>query len=280
MPVIVVPEQGVVSAFRNGKVVYIVCATQAGWLSGMTELKRKLADGEGVPQSKVPMFLDAWDQHGFRFYYRPWETPGKDVKWKDYPVLEEFDFAKRENARGFVFWAETANVDNAVGLDNELWWDWAARAAARRDLPVVINTMNVEPTWLLNGSRDAGMALMPQFCGSYHSVADTSSAGMRSISWCAEQAKDAQFAPVRRIVERASKQPNTLEYLEPHGELRHGDYDIFLEYGSAGGCEFPHVLEGKVRPRFARVRALGTAKRGQTLGRCASVGMWRRFRKL
>ena len=246
VPVISVPGQGVVSAFRNGRVVYTVSSsTQAGWLEGMTALKRKLAGAELVPQAKVPVFLDAWDQHGFRFYYRPWETPGKDVAWKDYPVLGEFDFAKRENGRGFVFWAETANVDNAVGLDNDLWWDWAERAAARRGLPVVINTMNVEPTWLLNGRRSEGMSLMPQFCGSYHSVADVSSAGMRSVSWCAGEAKDGQLAPIRRIVERASTNPGTLEYLEPHGELRHGDYDIFLEYGPVADASFRAFLKEK-----------------------------------
>jgi hypothetical protein len=246
VPVIAVPEQGVISAFRSGRVVYLVSSpTQAGWLEGVTALKRTLAGAELTPQGKVPMYLNAWDQHGFRFYYRPWETPGKEIKWADYAVLGEFDFAKRENGRGFVFWAETANVDHAVGLDNDLWWDWAARAAARRDLPVVINTMNVEPTWLLNGSRDEGMALMPQFCGSYHSVASPSSAGMRSLSWCAGEAKDAQLGPVRRIVERYAAKPNTLEYLEPHGELRHGDYDIFLEYGPTADASFRAFLKEK-----------------------------------
>ena len=245
VPIIEVPDQGVVSAFRNGASVYVVASpTQAGWLDGVSSLKRKLAGAELTPQAKVPMFLNAWDQYGFRFYYRPWETP-KGVKWSDYSVLGEFDFAKKENGRGFVFWAETANVDNAVGLDNDLWWDWAARAASRRGLPVVINTMNVEPTWLLNGRRDEGMALMPQFCGSYHSVADTSSAGRRSVSWCATEAKDEQLAPIRRIVERASKNPNTLEYLEPHGELRHGDYDIFLEYGPVADASFREFLKEK-----------------------------------
>ncbi len=245
VPVTVVPDQGALSAFRNGKVVYVVSsATRSGWLEGMTALKRKLAGAELVPQIRVPMFLDAWDRHGFRFYYRPWETP-KGEKWKDYSVLGEFDFAKQENGRGFVFWAETANVDNAVGLDNGLWWDWAARAATRRDLPVVINTMNVDPTWLLNGRRDETMALMPQFCGSYHSVADPSSAGMRSVSWCAGVAKDEQLAPVRRIVERACGNPDTLEYLEPHGELRHGDYDIFLEYGPLADASFRTFLKAK-----------------------------------
>ena len=260
VPVAVVPEQGVVSAFRSGKSVTLVsAATEAGWLEGMAPLGRKLAGAELLPQARVPMFLDAWDQHGFRFYYRPWETP-KGQTWGGYPVLEEFDFAKRENGRGFVFWAETANVDTAVGLDNDLWWDWAARAATRRGLPVVVNTMNVEPTWLLNGRRDEGMALMPQFCGSYHGVASTSSAGMRSLSWCAEEAKDAQLAPVRRIVGRYADEPNTLEYLEPHGELRHGDYDIFLEYGPVADASFRRFLKEKYG-RVSRVaRRWGSAE--------------------
>ncbi len=265
VPRIVVPGQGSVSAFRSGKVVYVVASpTEAGWLEGLTALKRKLTGAELVPQGKVPMYLDAWDQHGFRFYYRPWETPDNG-SWKDYPVLGEFDFAKKENGRGFVYWAETANVDSAVGLDNDLWWDWAARAAARRALPVVINTMNVEPTWLLNGHRDEVMSLMPQFCGSYHSVADPSSAGMRSLSWCAGEAKDEQLAPIRRIVERYATKPNTLEYLEPHGELRHGDYDIFLEYGPVADISFRAFLKEKYG-RISRVAS--------RWGRSAVIKSW------
>lgn len=252
VPVAIVPKQGLISAFRNDQTVTLVSATtEAAWLEAMTPLKRTLTHAELSPHTSVPMFLDAWDQYGFRFYYRPWETP-KEKQWIDYPVLEEFDFAKRENRRGFVFWAETANVDTAVGLDNNLWWDWAARAATRRKLPLVINTMNTEPTWLLNGQRNEGMALMPQFCGSFHSVANTSSAGMRSLSWCAKAAKDAQLAPIRRIVERYATQPNTLEYLEPHGELRHGDYDIFLEYGPIADTSFRRFLKAKYG-RLSRV---------------------------
>jgi len=268
VPVLVAPEQGVVSAFRSGKSVVIVSsASEAGWLEGALPLKKKLAGAELTPQSQVPMFLDAWDRYGFRFYYRPWEMP-KGQKWSDYPVLGEFDFAKRENNRGFVFWAETANVDNAVGLDNELWWDWGARAAARRNLPVVINTMNVEPTWLLNGHRDEGMGLMPQFCGSYHGVASTGSAGMRSVSWCADEAKDAQLAAIRRIAERTADRPNTLEYLEPHGELRHGDFDIFLEYGPVADASFRAFLKEK----YGRVsRVAQRWERGSELKRWDDV---------
>jgi hypothetical protein len=265
-PVLVVPEQGLVSAFRRGQTVTVVAAVdEAGWRRGLEEAERALARAELTPKSAVPLFLDAWDRYGFRFYYRPWETPGRDVKWKDYPVLGEFDFARRESGRGFVLWAEAANVDSAVGLDNDVWWDWAARAAARRELPLVINTMNVEPTWLLNGTRGEGMSLMPQFCGSYHGVAQAGSAGMRSVSWCAQEAKDAQLAAVRRIVSRYADEPNVLEYLEPHGELRHGDYDIFLEYGPVADASFQAFLKAK----YGKVSRLA-----QRWGREASFKRW------
>ena len=249
VPVFLIPRQGMVSAFRDGRVVHVVASpTMGGLMDGLASLERKgtLAKAELMPRGKVPMFLDAWDKHGFRFYYRPWETP-KDAKWKDYKVLGEFDFAKQQGDRGFIFWAETSQVDNAAGLDNDVWWDWAARVAIHRNLPIVINTSTAEPTWMLNGHRDQLMSLMPQFCGSYHSVADPWSAGMRSISSCATSAKDAQLAPIRRIAARYSKVPCTLEYLEPHGELRHGDYDMFLEYGPVADASYRVYLRTKYR---------------------------------
>ena len=246
VPATVVEGQGTVFALRHGSDVSIITSrTDADALSLLRRTKLDRHDGvEYVPSGTVPMFLDSWDRFGFRFYYRPWETP-KDVKWKDYKVLGEFDFAKKENTAGFVFWADTSLVDNAVGLDNDVWWDWAARAAIRRNLPIVINTSGGAATWQLNGERDQLMSLMPQFCGSYHSVAETWSAGMRSISWCAGEAMDAELAPIRRIVSRYSAVPQTLEFLEPHGELRHGDYDIFLEYGPVADASYRVYLQEK-----------------------------------
>ncbi len=246
VPATVIDGQGTVLALRHGRDVSVITSkTDGDALALLLRTKLdKLAGVEYAPSAEVPMFLDSWDRLGFRFYYRPWETP-KDVKWKDYKVMGEFDFAKKENNAGFVFWAETSLVDNAVGLDNDVWWDWGARAAIRRNLPIVINTSGGAATWLLNGERGQLMSLMPQYCGSYHSVADTWSAGMRNTSWCATEGKDKELAPVRRIVSRYSKIPNTLEFLEPHGELRHGDYDIFLEYGPVADASFRVFLKEK-----------------------------------
>ena len=130
-------------------------------------LRALMADGfAGDPagfsfcaDAKVPMYLDGWDKYGFRFYYRPWETPAGS-RWKDYNVLDEFDFAKRLGGLGFVFWAKPDETDTGPGLTNKHWWDWAARAARRRDLPIVVNTVRSTPTWLLNAYRDQVMAKM------------------------------------------------------------------------------------------------------------------------
>eukprot|EP00825_Cyclidium_porcatum_P048731 TRINITY_DN8261_c0_g1_i1.p1 TRINITY_DN8261_c0_g1~~TRINITY_DN8261_c0_g1_i1.p1 ORF type:complete len:687 (+),score=49.70 TRINITY_DN8261_c0_g1_i1:1818-3878(+) len=266
VPTVAVPSQGLVSAFRVGRRVTIVAAADGrGWSNGLAAVGRDLPKAELRPSAAVPMYLDAWDRHGFRFYYRPWETPTRGQAWKDYPVLDEFEFARRENNRGFVFWAEAANVDNAAGLDNDVWWDWAARAAERRGLPTVVNTMNVEPTWPLNGWRGQGMALMPQYCGAYHGVASTGCAGMRSVSWCAREAQDAQLDAIRRIVGRYAGRANTLEYLEPHGELRHGDFDVFLEYGPVADASFRAFLKEK----YGRVSRVA-----ERWGRAGAVKRW------
>ena len=241
-PVWHVPGRGVIAVRRDGRRVGIVAAASE-------DAARVRIQGLGWPAAEVdpahvPMFLDAWDRYGFRFYYRPWELP-KNVKWEDYKVLDEFDFAKASSHAGFVFWAGPDETDRGPGLTNRHWWDWAARAAARRNLPVVINTMNGQPTWLLNRYRDQGMAKMPQFCGSYHSVAEPHHDGRRQLSWCATTGKDAQLAMVQRIVREYSQQPNVIEFLEPHGELGHGAYSVFLEYGPVADASYRRWLEGK-----------------------------------
>ena len=47
-------------------------------------------------------------------------------------------------------------------------------------------------------------------------------------------------------VESVEKE-NTIEYLEPHGELDHGGYNIFLEYGPVADKSFRIYLKDKYR---------------------------------
>ncbi len=197
-----------------------------------------------IDESLVPMFLDMWDRHGFRFYYRPWETP-PEVDWKAYPVLEEFDFGKRLGGLGFIFWAKPDETDRGAAMTNDVWWDWAARAAARRDLPIVVNTVRAAPTWLLNRYRDQVMAKMPQYCGSFHSVAEPGHDGRRNFSWCATEARDAEYAIVQQHVKAMQSWPQVIDYMEPNCELKHGAYDVFLEYGPQADASYRAFLESR-----------------------------------
>ena len=231
-PVVTVPRQGVMGAFRSGKVVNVLAsATPEGLSTGLVSWKGRLAGAEWVPQSKVPMFLDAWDKHGFRFYYWPFQTP-KGTEWKNYDVLAEFDWAKRCNESGVVIWSGDERCDFADGLTNEPFWNWAARAASRRNLPVVVNTQLTDNgAWLLNRFRNETQQRMPGYCGGYYTAGDASHAGLGHLSWTATTALDAEMAVLQKTWRNFAKLDTTIEYLEPHGELRHGEHDILTEYG-------------------------------------------------
>ena len=41
------------------------------------------------------------------------------------------------------------------------------------------------------------------------------------------------------------KYPNITTILEPHGEPRHGDYDLFMEYGPVADVSFRKYLKTK-----------------------------------
>lgn len=249
VPVVEVPDQGVVAAFRTGRRVEVATGTDVVALRRLLAPRGDvLAEAELVPNGKVPMFMDSWDKHGFRFYYRPGETPPlktgeKPLRWKDYDVLGEFDFAKRNGGRGFVFWANEDQCDFAEGLDNRREWEFAARACANRSLPVVVNTCAVSPTWLVNRFRDQTQWKMPGYCGAYHGVCKASFAGNRQLAWSADEGLDASLAVMRNIWRDFAAQPNTIEYLEPHGELRHGNYDLLNEYGPQADKSFREFLK-------------------------------------
>ena len=70
-PVVGVPDQGVIAAFRKRALVTIAAATDAADLTAvLAALSGACAGAELAPSGRVPLYLDAWDRHGFRFYYR------------------------------------------------------------------------------------------------------------------------------------------------------------------------------------------------------------------
>lgn len=246
VPVFVVPHQGVMTAFRRGKDVTILAARGADDLrAGLASRKDLSAGVEWVPTGTVPMFLDAWDKYAFRFYYWPFQRP-QGVEWRDHDVRAEFDFAKRCNSSGFVIWSGDERCDFADGLTNEPFWDWAARAANRLNLPVVINTQLTDNgVWLLNRFRSETQQRMPGYCGGYYTAGDAFHAGLGHLSWCATAALDAEMAVLQKIWRRYAERDTTIEYLEPHGELRHGEHDILTEYGPVADRSYREFLQGR-----------------------------------
>jgi hypothetical protein len=241
-----IADQGATVSFRHDNEIFILSSKQAEIPKRALEFAAAVPGAEFESSAKVPMYLDSWDQHAFRFYYRPWEMP-KDKKVREnYDIIaSEFDYAKKQGDLGFVLWANENQMDFAEGINNDLWWDWAARAAQKRQLPTVINVMTGASTWLLNDYRPETSQKMPQYCGSFHSIAEPYHGGTGNLSWCAEKSKDIELALLKRIVSKYAKQENVLDFLEPHGELQHGAYDIFLEYGELADKSYQKYLKQK-----------------------------------
>lgn len=232
------PYRKTISAFVKGAKVYIVSAQTVKQINSYAKIN-KLSNS---PSVNVPMYLDAWDKYGFRFYYRPWAKPkGK----RNYDPSGEFEFADKLGALGLVFWAKAAPMDYAYGLTNSRWWDWAARAATRKKLPIVINTAMSNPPWLGNLYPEQTARKMPQYCGSFHSIASPYLGGTGFTSWTATTASDLELTILQKIVKQYSKLPNTIEFLEPHGEPYHGSYTWFLEYGPEADKSFRKYLKTK-----------------------------------
>lgn len=247
-----VAGQGRILAVTAGREVLILAAQDAGDLERLanTVVAPLGATATANSDAVFPAWLDTYDRHGFRFYYRPWERP-KDVKEADYDVAAEFDFTRAQDT-GLVFWAAPSEVDPHAGGNNRSWWEFAQRAQVRRGQPWVLNTSATAPTWLLNRNPADIQQVMPGFSGGSHGVAQAWCGSSRALSWSAQAGKDEQMAGIRDLVQIWRGDPLLLDYLEPHGELKHGEHDIFLEFGPQADQTYRDFL----RSRYGSVAAV------------------------
>ena len=232
-----VPLQGQIAAFRKGNAVHIVAGADAAeFAAALQKLTGEWRDAELKPTGAVPMYLDSWDRYGFRYYYWTFQLPEpkageKRVEWRNYNVLGEFDFAQKYGNAGIICWMNEERCDFAEGMTNQSLWDWAARAAGRRNLPFIVNSFTSDCTWLLNRYRSETQMRAPHYCGGYYTAGDSFHAGFGHLSWCAGAGLDASLSIMQKTYREVSGRENIIEYLEPHGEIRHGEHDILTEYG-------------------------------------------------
>lgn len=252
VPAVRVPDQGMIAAVRQGAVVYLAAATGPAQLSAVLgALPGGLAGAELTPTGQVPLYLDKWDKHGFNFYYyTTWGVsppkPGEQrLAWKDYHVLGEFDWAKQYGQCGLVFWQNEDKCDFAEGMDNNHLWAWGARACANRGLPVILNTTLADATGLVNRYRDDTQWKMPGYVGGFYCPCDAYHAGVGHLAWSADEGLDAVLSVMQKTWREYAKQPTTVEYMEPHCEVRHGAHDLLNEYGPAADKTFRLFLKEK-----------------------------------
>ena len=210
------------------------------------------------PEIEVPMWLDRWDQYGFRFYYSPFKLPQKDFSFgipegtteETYDFTKEFDYA-RDTKSGLVLWSRLSNVGMAEGITDESAWNWIENWAADMKIPVGINisAQNFSQThWIVNRYREQMSSPMPDYLGDSMSVA-----GMRGtegkggeLVWGATPARDAVFGALQQVVRRFAKEKNVVSWLEPHGEFYQGG-DAFENYGPAADLIFRDFLKERYR---------------------------------
>ncbi|MGE9291013.1 MAG: beta-galactosidase, partial [Puniceicoccales bacterium] len=227
-------DQGVLAALQSANEVRILAADSVASLESLIEenFPDGLAGWSSRAQVEVPMWLDRWDRFSFRFYYRPWEMP-KGESLESYDFFQEFEFAEENDRAGFMLWDNMQSIDTAEGLTNSVFHDWARREARNRSLPIGLNMMagGKGLGWLRNEYREEMQQKMPHFSGNYHKVGDPYGGGNGTTSWNSKKLMHKELSDLKRLVEDYVQDPNLTTILEPHGELKHGPHDIFMEYG-------------------------------------------------
>ena len=255
-----VKGQGFVAAVRGGNKVLIAAAPTG---DGLVALVNGMGTADAIPsdpEAQVPMWLDRWDQYGFRFYYAPGsKPPGQNDK--EYDVRQDFQFAHDSHA-GMVFWDNLSHIMGADGQTDYTSWSWADDWARAQNLPLAINISSLNydmPSWLANRYRDGMMHTLPYYLGDSMSVANDrgTSGKVGELAWGATEARDAMLAALQVSVRHFDKEPNVVSWCEPHGEISQAG-DDFVGYGPAADEVFRNYL----RTCYTGPDQVGTAWHG------------------
>jgi hypothetical protein len=242
-----VPGNGWLTGLRLGSKVLLAAApTREGLVA---EINDALAGNKEMvvsqPEAQVPMWLDRFDKHGFRFYYGPGtKPPGQENE--EYDVRQDFAFAHDHDV-GMVFWNPLSLVMGADGQTDRTSWDWAEGWAKQDSVPVAINLSSLNydiPSWMANRYRDQMMLTMPGYLGDSMSVANGrgTSGKVGEVAWGATDARDMMLAALQASARKFNLMSNVVSWLEPHNELSQAG-DDFMGYGPATDVTFREYLK-------------------------------------
>jgi hypothetical protein len=237
-------SQGVLLVARDGTNVTILTGPTPEIVARLAESTFGAVHGSLIyaPEIAVPMYLDRWDKFGFRFYYGPFVVPTGTKQVTDYDPTQDFDFAEKSNHAGLQFWHTPHAVDNAEGITNLNWFDWALKAAQEHHLPVGINDGLEHQTWAYNRYPEQVIQYQPGFLGGWYGSMNFSE---EIMSWNGLEAKDVEYAQLQQSLRELTKYDNITSWLEPHEEMSHGVADLLIEYGPVADQGYRAFLTGK-----------------------------------
>ncbi len=266
------PGGGLYAAVRDGaKLTIAYGRNDSELLSTLIRAQATPTAANSRSDATVPMYLNGFDQYAFRFYYRPGEVPPDKVRQPEtYDPQQEFDFAAKLGNLGFIFWTEIHNADFAAGMFNDNYWNWAYRLARQRKLPIVLNTSFTGNPAIANNFRADNVVSMPGYAGSFHAVGEPFFGGLGTISWASEDARKAELQQIQKLLKQYGQVDEVIDILEPHGELNHGDYTVFLEYGPLVDRSFREFL----KERYGTLDAVSQ----RYFGRPGALKSWEQLR--
>jgi hypothetical protein len=230
-------------AARDGNKVDIVSADSPAALTSLAQNVLPKTTLHYEPEVSVPMYLDRWDQHGFRFYYDTRSTPD-GTNFTTFDKNTEIDWSVK-NQTGLQVWDPVYEFDVAQGITARGDISWATDAARANHIPLGINLSTNNQVWLENWLPQDMAQHMPQFLGAYYNGPMVTEDGMRFLSWDSIKGENLQLATIQQDVKHYHAFDNVTSWLEPHGEVGHGDSDFLLDYGPVADTAFRAWLQKK-----------------------------------
>ena len=243
-----VQGQGVVAALRSGDRVLIFTAADADGLRTLIEsqLPRRMKIDATEAEIPVPMYLDRWDRHSFRFYYGPFVKP-QGADHRDVPAYDpaqDFAFAKQSGDAGLVVWNTPARSPRSEGVMDINSRQWVFDAAKKLDLPLGINIgIEAHNLPLINRYPDDMVPNADGYLGGWYGAMNW---GGETTAWSSERAQEIALGEIQSLVRTLSpKYDNIVNWLEPNEEMVHGVCDLVDDHGPSAKANFHRYLQAK-----------------------------------
>jgi len=222
-----------------------------------------------LPQ--IPMYLNSWDDYSFKFYYRqgaaPWDSARRvGTPWAQYDPKGEFEFAAKNDKAGLIFWTNNHRADTAIGMNDVDSWLWAGKLAREYGLPVVLNTNGMIPMWVTDFYREENLMKAPGYLGGYHSMGGNYQTGEGFLDWASVDARQEVLDVLANALQENNAE-NVIEFMEPHGELAHGEFTVFLEHGPVADASFRNFL----REKYGKISAVAKRWKESNLSRWEEI---------